>query len=121
MKLTSCVIKRNKGNNNTFQTFKNYRIPEKNLTFFFFSPSGVTILVPQENNFLDKNLAIGEVVTFSYENVTQKNIPLDPKICRVRHDILWEDVEQKCMLRKEERGREREGRIRVEDKFFFFN
>ena len=46
----------------------------------------------EENNFLERERKIGDVVTFSYENVSQRNIPLDPKICRVRHDVRWEDV-----------------------------
>ena len=50
--------------------------------------------MPEENNFLERErkIAIGDVVTFSYENVSQRNIPLDPKICRVRHDARREDV-----------------------------
>eukprot|EP00026_Physarum_polycephalum_P000469 Phypoly_transcript_00470.p1 GENE.Phypoly_transcript_00470~~Phypoly_transcript_00470.p1 ORF type:complete len:781 (-),score=102.87 Phypoly_transcript_00470:244-2586(-) len=54
--------------------------------------NGATVSVPQENNFLGEDVKVGDVVTFSYENVNQKDIPLDPKIIRVRHDVAWKEV-----------------------------
>jgi hypothetical protein len=37
-------------------------------------------------------LAIGDVVTFSYEINARQNLPVNPEIVRIRKDIEWEDV-----------------------------
>lgn len=34
----------------------------------------------------------GAVMTFSYDNYTQGDIPVNPKIERIRHDLTWDDV-----------------------------
>jgi len=38
------------------------------------------------------SLKKGDVVTFSYENSSRREIPLGPRIVRVRGDLTWEDV-----------------------------
>jgi len=39
-------------------------------------------------------LAVGDVVTFSYESYSRREVPLNPKIQRVRTDLSWEEVLQ---------------------------
>ena len=34
----------------------------------------------------------GDIVTFTYQNVTQRSIPSSPKIIRIRTDVTWEQV-----------------------------
>jgi hypothetical protein len=47
--------------------------------------------VPHEN-VLVNNLAIGNIVTFSYDIQARRHIPVNPKINRLRTDLLWKDV-----------------------------
>lgn len=35
---------------------------------------------------------LGDVVTFSYESNIRRDIPVHPKIYRIRTDISWEEV-----------------------------
>ena len=35
---------------------------------------------------------IGDVVTFAYEKNSRRDIPVRPKIIRIRTDISWEDI-----------------------------
>lgn len=39
-----------------------------------------------------KNIKAGDVVSFSYENSARREVPLNPKIFRVRCDLDWNDV-----------------------------
>ena len=54
-------------------------------------PSGITmkaalgdtsVIIPQR----------GDVITFSFTSCSQWAVPLDPKICRIRRDLSWNDV-----------------------------
>jgi hypothetical protein len=36
--------------------------------------------------------SIGDVVTFSFDNYARRDLPVNPKIYRVRTDISWDDV-----------------------------
>jgi hypothetical protein len=36
--------------------------------------------------------SIGEVVTFSFESHARREVPVNPKICRIGTDISWENV-----------------------------
>jgi hypothetical protein len=39
-------------------------------------------------------LSVGDVVTFSYEINSRVDIPLNPKIYRIRSDVGWDDLVQ---------------------------
>eukprot|EP00026_Physarum_polycephalum_P001037 Phypoly_transcript_01038.p1 GENE.Phypoly_transcript_01038~~Phypoly_transcript_01038.p1 ORF type:complete len:1240 (+),score=185.34 Phypoly_transcript_01038:28-3720(+) len=54
-------------------------------------PNGAEFGVPLESVFVPK-LAIGDIVTFSYESQIKKYIPVEPKIFRVRTDLSWSSV-----------------------------
>jgi hypothetical protein len=48
--------------------------------------------VPNANIFTSSIPRVGDVVSFSYERHARKDGPYNPKIVRIRTDILWEDV-----------------------------
>ena len=54
-------------------------------------PDGITTTVPAQDVKVSP-LAIGEVVTFSYENEVRRSIPVRLKIERIRSDLSWDDV-----------------------------
>lgn len=54
-------------------------------------PDGKTFSVPSENLHIPSP-KIGDVVTFSYESNIRRDVPFQPKIYKIRHDILWEEV-----------------------------
>eukprot|EP00026_Physarum_polycephalum_P000948 Phypoly_transcript_00949.p1 GENE.Phypoly_transcript_00949~~Phypoly_transcript_00949.p1 ORF type:complete len:1118 (+),score=84.56 Phypoly_transcript_00949:49-3402(+) len=54
-------------------------------------PSGKTFTVPPSHVQVP-SLAIGDVVSFSYESGARRELPVNPQIYRVRTDIEWEDV-----------------------------
>lgn len=35
---------------------------------------------------------MGDIVTLAYDNYSSKDIPVDPKISRIRPDLDWDDV-----------------------------
>lgn len=39
-----------------------------------------------------KELEQGTIVTFEYENVSRSEVPIMPKLKRIRFDLRWEDV-----------------------------
>lgn len=39
-----------------------------------------------------RELEPGVVVTYEYENVSRSDVPIEPRIRRVRSDVRWEDV-----------------------------
>jgi hypothetical protein len=41
---------------------------------------------------MEKPLRRGDVVTFTYENISHQSIPVNPEILRIRCDISWEEV-----------------------------
>jgi hypothetical protein len=47
--------------------------------------------VPAENVFVP-TLGIGDIVSFSYECHARRDIPVNPKIYRIRTDVSWEEV-----------------------------
>jgi hypothetical protein len=62
------------------------------LFFFVISrPNGNTFTVPA-NDVHIPTPQIGEIVTFSYERRSYLDSPINPKIVKVRNDILWRDV-----------------------------
>ena len=38
------------------------------------------------------SLSIGDVVSFSFESSARRELPVNPRIYRIRTDIEWEDV-----------------------------
>eukprot|EP00026_Physarum_polycephalum_P002873 Phypoly_transcript_02882.p1 GENE.Phypoly_transcript_02882~~Phypoly_transcript_02882.p1 ORF type:complete len:833 (+),score=72.23 Phypoly_transcript_02882:121-2619(+) len=54
-------------------------------------PNGDTFTV-QLDDVLIPIPAKGEIVTFSYEPGSRRDFPTNPKICKVRTDLNWEDV-----------------------------
>jgi len=61
--------------------------------FDLYRPNGNTLAVPKAN-VLVPDPKIGEVVSFSFENNTYRDVPLNPEVSRVRFDLLWEDAVQ---------------------------
>eukprot|EP00026_Physarum_polycephalum_P003961 Phypoly_transcript_03978.p1 GENE.Phypoly_transcript_03978~~Phypoly_transcript_03978.p1 ORF type:complete len:727 (+),score=78.73 Phypoly_transcript_03978:92-2272(+) len=54
-------------------------------------PDGRIFTVPPQDVPLPSP-AIGDVVTFSCDNFSRQELPVSPKIIRIRTDVLWEDV-----------------------------
>eukprot|EP00026_Physarum_polycephalum_P001724 Phypoly_transcript_01726.p1 GENE.Phypoly_transcript_01726~~Phypoly_transcript_01726.p1 ORF type:complete len:978 (+),score=124.21 Phypoly_transcript_01726:128-3061(+) len=54
-------------------------------------PNGVTFSVPPESVQVPTP-SVGEVVTFTYEIHSRRDVPVNPKISRVRTDLAWDDV-----------------------------
>ena len=48
--------------------------------------------------------SVGDIVTFSFDNQRRKDLPLGPKIERIRTDLMWDDVvssfhqESQCII-----------------------
>jgi hypothetical protein len=57
----------------------------------FLRPSGDLIPVPPAD-VLIPNVSIGDIVTFSFESGSRRLLPLNPRICKIRTDVSWEDV-----------------------------
>lgn len=38
------------------------------------------------------HLRVGDVVTFSFDLSSRRNIPVSPKILRIREDLEWDEV-----------------------------
>lgn len=55
-------------------------------------PDGDTMEVPNENIYVSSTLSIGDVVSFSFECQARRELPVNPKIYRIRTDLSWEDV-----------------------------
>ena len=58
---------------------------------FLFSPNGESFIVPPQNVLVSAP-HIGAVVSFSFETHWRRDVPLGPKIFRIRTDVTWEDV-----------------------------
>eukprot|EP00026_Physarum_polycephalum_P004271 Phypoly_transcript_04288.p1 GENE.Phypoly_transcript_04288~~Phypoly_transcript_04288.p1 ORF type:complete len:615 (+),score=69.63 Phypoly_transcript_04288:198-1847(+) len=54
-------------------------------------PDGVTFTVPSESVHVS-GIKMGEIVSFSYETHSRREVPINPLIYRVRTDLVWEDV-----------------------------
>lgn len=61
------------------------------LIYAHYSPSGVVFSVPPESVQVRK-LDVGDVVTFSYESNARRDVPIGPKIYRIRTDLSWREV-----------------------------
>lgn len=64
----------------------------KHLFLFFDRPEGESFEILRENIKTEPKPVRGDVVTFSYDKYSQKSIPVNPVILRVRKDVTWEDV-----------------------------
>lgn len=63
------------------------------LFYFICRPNGKQVVVPGYNvNIATHNINIGTIVTVTYEKHYLKDVPLNPKIYRIRHDLSWQDV-----------------------------
>lgn len=40
----------------------------------------------------------GDIVSFSYDNFSQRSLPVNPKILRIRTDVTWENVVQDFLI-----------------------
>jgi hypothetical protein len=58
---------------------------------FQYRPNGVTFVVPPEDVLIAKP-AVGDVVSFSFESHNRRDVPVGPKIYRIRTDVSWEDL-----------------------------
>ena len=48
-------------------------------------------MVPQED-VLIPTPSVGEIVSFSFESHARRDVPVRPKIYRIRTDVSWEDI-----------------------------
>ena len=56
-------------------------------------PDGTKFRVPSQSvNMETKKLKRGDIVTFSYDNVSSSAKPVKPRIFRIRTDISWEEI-----------------------------
>eukprot|EP00026_Physarum_polycephalum_P003756 Phypoly_transcript_03770.p1 GENE.Phypoly_transcript_03770~~Phypoly_transcript_03770.p1 ORF type:complete len:759 (+),score=109.95 Phypoly_transcript_03770:66-2279(+) len=55
-------------------------------------PNGKSLLVPAYNIELSELVKPGDVVSFNFETYTSNNVPTNPKIYRIRKDVVWEDI-----------------------------
>jgi hypothetical protein len=58
---------------------------------FFYRPNG-SIFEVQPENIPVPRPKIGDIVTFSYDSFARRELPVNPKICRIRTDLQWLDV-----------------------------
>jgi hypothetical protein len=54
-------------------------------------PNGATFSVPSQNVQIPSP-SIGDVVTFYCESYVRRDVPMNPKVVRIRTDVSWEDV-----------------------------
>lgn len=47
---------------------------------------------------------VGEIVTFSYEMNSRRDMPINPKIYRVRTDVVWDDMVLSAAREKQSLG-----------------
>lgn len=62
-----------------------------------FRPNGRKFTVTEQNVGINESedaddMQVGDVVTFSYSANARREVPVDPTITRVRHDLRWEHV-----------------------------
>lgn len=55
-------------------------------------PNGTTIMIPMSDVHVSSTVAVGDVVSFSFENYARRDVPVNPKIYRIRSDLSWLDV-----------------------------
>lgn len=54
-------------------------------------PNGKTFIVPPQDVLIPTPTK-GEIVTFSYESYARRDLPVNPRIFRIRTDVSWDDV-----------------------------
>jgi DNA ligase-1 len=55
-------------------------------------PDGKSLLVPSYNVELPEPPKPGDVISFNYETYSSKDLPANPKIYRIRKDVVWDDI-----------------------------
>ena len=66
----------------------------------YFRPNGVNFEVRGSDVHIPTP-DVGDVVTFSYESWARRELPVGPKIYRVRIDLSWDDVMQSAVQEKQ--------------------
>lgn len=61
------------------------------MLFFYFRPGGQTFIVPPAQVQVP-SLIIGDIITFSFEINSRKELPERPTITRKRNDMDWQQV-----------------------------
>jgi hypothetical protein len=85
------------------------------LLTFTHRPYGTTVTVPPES-VLTPSLSVGDVVTFSFDANVRRDVPTNPKIFRIRTDVLWDEIVQSYTKEKQSLGgtrKEKEIRIGI--------
>jgi hypothetical protein len=55
-------------------------------------PTGKSFLVPSYNVELAEPVKPGDIISFNYETYLSNEVPVNPKIYRIRKDVVWEDI-----------------------------
>lgn len=63
-------------------------------------PDGKVFTVPPQDVRIPKP-SIGDVVTFSFDSYARRDLPVNPKIYRIRTDISWDDVQHNYAKEKQ--------------------
>ena len=63
-------------------------------------PNGITVTVPTEDVLIPKP-TIGDIVTFSFDANARRDVPTNPKIFRVRSDVVWDDLVRNSRMDKQ--------------------
>lgn len=61
------------------------------INIFFYRPSGKTFEVAADD-VLISTPSMGDIISFSFESNSRRELPVNPKIFRVRDDLSWSDV-----------------------------
>ena len=62
------------------------------LTHFICSPNGTKLQLSHQQVITDDLPAQGDVVTVEYDHFSKTDVPVDPKLTRIREDLEWRDV-----------------------------
>jgi len=68
--------------------------------FFNDSPHGQTFNVTAPSILLPSPPPVGAIVSFSFDNAARRDVPVNPKVYRVRRDVAWEEVVQNALRDK---------------------
>lgn len=55
-------------------------------------PNDVTFQVAAEDITAIEPLRVGDIVSFSYNNLSPNQVPVGPNVFRVRRDLSWNDA-----------------------------
>eukprot|EP00026_Physarum_polycephalum_P002518 Phypoly_transcript_02525.p1 GENE.Phypoly_transcript_02525~~Phypoly_transcript_02525.p1 ORF type:complete len:833 (+),score=92.99 Phypoly_transcript_02525:54-2552(+) len=55
-------------------------------------PEGTRFDVPLEQFYYNTKPKKGDIVTFTYESISQRSMPVNMKIYRIRYDLTWKEV-----------------------------